>query len=178
MQRMTIDEAFKPTSRTLTPEGFLCVKGIAARTGVYPYLSSELELDGPERIVNVTGRRKRCSSLIDVYLDKDGTHDPRRLGRLDISRMSSSFSWFDVTATKVVDMIIKISQPRDSLRPAELSPGYVPNTSKLRGRPCIRTAYEYDSVNIQTSTAVVEEARAGRSPGFLSQTKVYHYGYP
>ncbi|SQF90302.1 Uncharacterized protein conserved in bacteria [Pseudomonas fluorescens] len=53
------------------------MKGIAARTGVYQYLSSELDLDGPERIVNVYRSPEEVfkPESMATYADKDVTND-------------------------------------------------------------------------------------------------------
>ncbi|WP_341462204.1 DUF2213 domain-containing protein [Pseudomonas lactis] len=172
MQRMTIDEAFKPTSRTLTPEGFLCVKGVAARTGVYQYLSSELDLDGPERIVNVYRSPEEVfkPESMATYLDKDVTNDhPYDL--VD----STTFKEVSVGHVRgverdgdnlVVDMIIKDQSAIDDIQSgkAELSPGYLAEYVEAPGvDPVSGTAYEYEQRDIQINhNAVVEAARAGK----------------
>lgn len=171
MQRMTIDEAFKPTSRTLTPEGFLCVKGIAARTGVYQYLSSELDLDGPERIVNVYRSPEEVFSpeSMATYLDKDVTND-----HPDDLVDSTTFKEVSVGHVRgverdgdnlVVDMIIKDQSAIDDIQSgkAELSPGYLAEYVEAPGVSPDGTAYEYEQRDIQINhNAVVAAARAGK----------------
>lgn len=171
MQRMTIDEAFKPTSRTLTPEGFLCVKGIAARTGVYQYLSSELDLDGPERIVNVYRSPEEVfkPESMATYLDKDVTND-----HPDDLVDSTTFKDVSVGHVRgverdgdnlVVDMIIKDQSAIDDIQSgkAELSPGYLAEYVEAPGVSPDGTAYEYEQRDIQINhNAVVEAARAGK----------------
>jgi len=171
MQRMTIDEAFKPTSRTLTPEGFLCVKGIAARTGVYQYLSSELELDGPERIVNVYRSPEEVfkPESMATYLDKDVTND-----HPDDLVDSNTFKDVSVGHVRgverdgenlIVDMIIKDQSAIDDIQSgkAELSPGYLAEYVEAPGIAPDGTAYEYEQRDIQINhNAVVAAARAGK----------------
>ena len=172
MQRMTIDEAFKPTSRTLTPEGFLCVKGIAARTGVYQYLSSELDLDGPERIVNVYRSPEEVFSpeSMATYLDKDVTND-----HPDDLVDSTTFKDVSVGHVRgverdgdnlIVDMIIKDQSAIDDIQSgkSELSPGYLAEYVEAPGvDPVSGTAYEYEQRDIQINhNAVVAAARAGK----------------
>lgn len=172
MKRMTIDEAFKPTSRTLTPEGFLCVKGVAARTGVYQYLSSELDLDGPERIVNVYRSPEEVFSPASMatYADKDVTNDHP-------GDLVSSETFKEVSAGHVrgaeqqgenveVDLIIKDQSAIDDIESgkAELSPGYLAEYVEAPGiDPVSGTAYEYEQRDIQINhVAVVEAARGGK----------------
>ncbi|MDD0974857.1 DUF2213 domain-containing protein [Pseudomonas fontis] len=171
MQRMTIDEAFKPTSRTLTAEGFLCVKGIAARTGVYQYLSSELDLDGPERIVNVYRSPEEVfkPESMATYLDKDVTND-----HPDDLVDSTTFKDVSVGHVRgverdgdnlIVDMIIKDQSAIDDIQSgkAELSPGYLAEYVEAPGVSPDGTAYEYEQRDIQINhNAVVEAARAGK----------------
>lgn len=171
MQRMTIDEAFKPTSRTLTPEGFLCVKGIAARTGVYQYLSSELDLDGPERIVNVYRSPEEVFSpeSMATYLDKDVTND-----HPDDLVDSTTFKEVSVGHVRgverdgdnlIVDMIIKDQSAIDDIQSgkAELSPGYLAEYVEAPGIAPDGSAYEYEQRDIQINhNAVVAAARAGK----------------
>lgn len=171
MKRMTIDEAFKPTSRTITPEGFLCVKGIAARTGVYQYLSSELELDGPERIVNVYRSPEEVFSpeSMATYLHKDVTND-HPVNMVD----STTFREVSVGHVRgverdgdnlVVDMIIKDQSAIDDIQSgkSELSPGYLAEYVEASGIAPDGTPYEYEQRDIQINhSAVVEAARAGK----------------
>ncbi|MNF67365.1 hypothetical protein D3C84_491770 [compost metagenome] len=172
MKRMTIDEAFKPTSRTVTPEGFLCVKGIAARTGVYQYLSSELELDGPERIVNVYRPPAQvfAPESMATFPDKDVTND-----HPDDLVDSNTFKQVSVGHVRgveqdgdnlVVDLIIKDQSAIDDIQSgkAELSPGYLAEYVEAPGiDPVSGTAYEFEQRDIQINhVAVVEAARGGK----------------
>ncbi|WP_080889248.1 DUF2213 domain-containing protein [Pseudomonas putida] len=171
MKRMTIDAAFTPTSRTRTPEGYLCVKGIAARTGVYQYVSTELDLPGPARIVNVY---KPAEELFNpesmaTYVDKDVTNDhPEDL--VD----STTFREVSVGHVRgveqdgenlVVDMIIKDQSAIDDIESgkAELSPGYTAEYAEEPGVAPDGKAYEYTQRTILNNhMAVVEAARAGK----------------
>lgn len=171
MQRMTIDEAFKPTSRTLTPEGFLCVKGVAARTGVYQYLSSELDLDGPERIVNVYRSPEEVfkPESMATYADKDVTNDHP-------DDLVDSTTFKEVSSGHVrgalqqgenveVDLIIKDQSAIDDIDSgkAELSPGYLAEYVHAPGVAPDGTPYEYEQRDIQINhVAVVEAARGGK----------------
>ncbi|UJW24783.1 MULTISPECIES: DUF2213 domain-containing protein [Pseudomonas] len=171
MKKMTLDEAFKPTSRTRTPEGYLCVKGIAARTGVYQYVSTELDLPGPARIVNVY---KPAEELFDpdsmaTYVDKDVTNDhPEDL--VD----STTFKDVSVGHVRgveregdhlIVDMIIKDQSAINDIESgkAELSPGYTAEYAKEPGIAPDGQPYEYTQRTILNNhMAVVEAARAGK----------------
>ena len=171
MKRMTIDEAFKPTSRTLTPEGFLCVKGVAARTGVYQYLSSELELEGPERVVNVYRPPAQvfAPESMATFPDKDVTND-----HPDDLVDSKTFKKVSVGHVRgvaqdgdnlVVDLIIKDQTAIDDIESgkAELSPGYLAEYVEAPGVAPDGTAYEYEQRDIQINhVAVVEAARGGK----------------
>jgi hypothetical protein len=171
MKRMTIDEAFKPTSRTITPEGFLCVKGIAARTGVYQYVSTELDLPGPARIVNVYRSPEEVFSpeSMATYLDKDVTND-----HPDDLVDSTTFKDVSVGHVRgverdgdnlIVDMIIKDQSAIDAIQSgkSELSPGYMAEYVEAPGIAPDGTAYEYEQRDIQINhNAVVEAARAGK----------------
>lgn len=171
MNKMTIDAAFKPTSRTLTPEGFLCVKGIAARTGVYQYVSTELDLPGPQRIVNVYRSPEEVFSpeSMATYIDKDVTNDhPEDLVN------STTFKEVSVGHVRgverdgdnlIVDMIIKDQSAIDDIQSgkAELSPGYTAEYVEQPGTAPDGTAYEFVQRDIKINhNAVVDAARAGK----------------
>lgn len=171
MKRMTIDEAFKPTSRTITPEGYLCVKGVAATTGVYQYVSTELDLPGPARVVNVyrpPGEVFNAESM-NTYADKDVTND-----HPDDLVDSTTFKEVSVGHVKgveqdgdklIVDLIIKDQSAIDDIESgkAELSPGYLAEYVEAPGVAPDGTAYEFEQRDIQINhVAVVEAARAGK----------------
>lgn len=172
MKKMTIDEAFKPSSRTVTPEGFLCVKGVAARTGVYQYVSTELDLDGPERIVNVYRPPVQvfAPESMATFPDKDVTND-----HPDDLVDSTTFKQVSVGHVRgveqdgdnlVVDLIIKDQSAIDDIQSgkAELSPGYLAEYVEAPGiDPVSGTAYEFEQRDIQINhVAVVEAARGGK----------------
>lgn len=170
MTKITLDASFQPTSRTITPEGYLCVKGIAAKTGVYQYLASELGLDGPERMVGVYRPPEQVfsESSMATYSDKDVTNDhPSDLVN------SSTFKEHSVGHVRgvsrdgeniIVDMIIKDQETIDDINSgkSELSPGYlaeyVKKSGVANGEP-----YEFEQHDIVINhVAVVEAARAGK----------------
>lgn len=171
MNRMTIDAAFKPTSRTRTPEGYLCVKGIAARTGVYQYVSTELDLPGPARIVNVYRSPEEVFSpeSMATYIDKDVTND-----HPDDLVNSNTFREVSVGHVRgveregdnlVVDMIIKDQTAIDDIESgkAELSPGYTAEYVDQPGFAPDGTPYEFVQRDIKINhNAVVDAARAGK----------------
>lgn len=171
MKKMTLDEAFKPTSRTRTPEGYLCVKGIAARTGVYQYVSTELDLPGPARIVNVYRPPEEvfAPESMASYIDKDVTNDhPSDLVN------STTFREVSVGHVRgverdgdnlVVDMIIKDQSAIDDIESgkAELSPGYTAEYVEEPGQAPDGTLYELVQRDIKINhNAVVNAARAGK----------------
>ena len=147
------------------------MKGVAARTGVYQYLSSELELDGPERIVNVYRSPEEVfkPESMATYLDKDVTND-----HPDDLVDSTTFKEVSVGHVRgverdgdnlVVDMIIKDQSAIDDIQSgkAELSPGYLAEYVEAPGVSPDGTAYEYEQRDIQINhNAVVAAARAGK----------------
>ncbi|TCT93294.1 DUF2213 domain-containing protein [Pseudomonas sp. LP_4_YM] len=171
MKKMTLDEAFKPTSRTRTPEGYLCVKGIAARTGVYQYVSTELDLPGPARIVNVYRPPEEvfAPESMASYIDKDVTNDHP-------SDLVNSTTFREVSVGHVrgverdgdnliVDMIIKDQSAIDEIESgkAELSPGYTAEYVEEPGQAPDGTLYELVQRDIKINhNAVVNAARAGK----------------
>lgn len=171
MTKITLDASFQPTSRVITPEGYLCVKGIAARTGVYQYLSSELDLEGPERMVGVYRPPEQVFSerSMATYSDKDVTNDhPSDLVN------SSTFKEHSVGHVRgverdgeniVVDMIIKDQEAIDDINSgkSELSPGYLAEYVQKSGiDPVSGESYEFEQHGIVINhVAVVEAARAG-----------------
>lgn len=171
MSKMTIDAAFTPTSRTRTPEGYLCVKGIAARTGVYQYVSTELDLPGPARIVNVYKPAEELFSpeSMATYVDKDVTND-----HPDDLVDSTTFKDVSVGHVRgveregdhlIVDMIIKDQSAIDDIESgkAELSPGYTAEYVEEAGTAPDGKAYEYTQRTIKNNhMAVVDAARAGK----------------
>jgi uncharacterized protein len=170
MTKITLDASFQPTSRTTTPEGYLCVKGIAAKTGVYQYLASELGLDGPERMVGVYRPPEQVfsESSMATYSDKDVTND--HPGDLVNSSTFKEHSVGHVRGVSrdgeniIVDMIIKDQEAIDDINSgkSELSPGYlaeyVKKSGVANGEP-----YEFEQHDIVINhVAVVEAARAGK----------------
>lgn len=178
MTKLALDAAFTPTSRTMTPEGYLCVKGIAARTGVYQYLSSELDLEGPERMVGVYRSPESVFSpdSMATYADKDVTNDhPSDLVNSETFR-SHSVGHVRSAAQDgeniVVDMIIKDQSAIDDINAgkAELSPGYLAEYVPVNGVDPYGTPYEFEQRDIVINhVAVVEAARAGKQARIFDQ---------
>lgn len=171
MTKIALDAAFAPTSRTMTPEGYLCVKGIAARTGVYQYLSSELGLEGPERMVGVYRSPESVFSpeSMSSYADKDVTNDhPSDLVNSETFRTHSVGhvrSAIQDGDNVVVDLIIKDQQTIDEINAgkAELSPGYLAEYVPVVGSDPMGTPYEFEQRDIVINhVAVVGAARAGK----------------
>lgn len=171
MTKIALDAAFTPTSRTMTPEGYLCVKGIAARTGVYQYLSSELGLEGPERMVGVYRSPESVFSAesMSTYADKDVTNDhPSDLVNSETFRTHSVGhvrSAIQDGDNVVVDLIIKDQQTIDEINAgkAELSPGYLAEYVPVVGSDPMGTPYEFEQRDIVINhVAVVGAARAGK----------------
>jgi hypothetical protein len=171
MTKIALDAAFTPTSRTMTPEGYLCVKGIAARTGVYQYLSSELGLEGPERMVGVYRSPESVFSpeSMSTYADKDVTNDhPSDLVNSETFRTHSVGhvrSAIQDGDNVVVDLIIKDQQTIDEINAgkAELSPGYLAEYVPVVGADPMGTPYEFEQRDIVINhVAVVGAARAGK----------------
>lgn len=171
MKKMTLDEAFKPTSRTRTPEGYLCVKGIAARTGVYQYVSTELDLPGPARIVNVYKPADELFSpeSMATAIDKDVTNDhPGDLVNSTTFRdvsVGHARGYEQDGENAVVDMIIKDQSAIDDIESgkAELSPGYTAEYVPEVGVAPDGQSYEYVQRIIKYNHfAVVDAARAGK----------------
>ena len=147
------------------------MKGIAARTGVYQYLSSELDLDGPERIVNVYRSPEEVfkPESMATYADKDVTNDHP-------DDLVDSTTFKDVSSGHVrgaarqgenveVDLIIKDQSAIDDIDSgkAELSPGYLAEYVHAPGVAPDGTPYEYEQRDIQINhVAVVEAARGGK----------------
>jgi hypothetical protein len=52
-KRIAASDRFAPSSRRITDEGYLVAPGILARTGIYEYRSSEIGLDGPDRVIRL-----------------------------------------------------------------------------------------------------------------------------
>ncbi len=171
MKKMTIDAAFTPTSRTRTPEGYLCVKGIAARTGVYQYVSTELDLPGPARIVNVYKPADELFSpeSMATAIDKDVTNDhPGDLVNSTTFRdvsVGHARGYEQDGENAVVDMIIKDQSAIDDIESgkAELSPGYTAEYVPEVGVAPDGQSYEYVQRIIKYNHfAVVDAARAGK----------------
>lgn len=174
MKKLVLDQSVSltGTTREVTEEGYLRVKGRVARTGVQQYLAHELGLPGnPNRIVYVYRPEEEvfAPSSLESYEDKDVTDDhPNDLVTSDSWRRHSvghatgpgerNGDWVDVPMLiKHKDTIAKIQSGK-----AELSAGYlaeyVPENITVDGVTC-----DYVQRNIRINhVAVVDAARAGR----------------
>lgn len=180
MNKLSLDASFVPTSRTTTPEGYLCVKGIAARTGVYQYLSSELGLEGPARMVGVYRSPEAVfdEESLSTYAHKDVTNDhPEDLVNSRTYRDHSVGhvqygQRFNDTEVEVA-MIIKDQSAIDDINAGkvELSPGYLAEYVPSSGTdPVTGEPYEFEQRGIVINhVAIVDAARAGNRARIFDQ---------
>lgn len=173
MTKITLDASFQPTSREITPEGYLRVKGIAARTGVYQYLASELGLDGPERMVGVYRSPEQVfsASSLATYKDSDMTngHPPDLITSKTYRDYSVGHVVDGVKSGEtdvIIEALIKEQEAIDDINSgkSELSPGYLAEYVKKSGvDPVSGESYEFEQHDIVINhVAVVEAARAGK----------------
>jgi len=182
MKKLVLDQSISlsGTTREVTPEGYLRVKGRVARTGVQEYLAHELGLEGnPNRIVYVYRPEEEvfAPSSLESYEDKDVTDDhPNDLVTSDSWRGFSVGhvtgpgarvdDWVDVPMLiKHKDTIAKVLDGK-----AELSAGYlaeyVPEPVTVNGVQC-----DFVQRNIRINhVAVVDAARAGREARIFDAT--------
>lgn len=163
---------FAPSSRTYTDNGFLRVKGRAARTGVYQYLASELELNdrAPNDIVNVYRPAEEVfnTDSLSSYSNVDVTNDhPKAM--VDSKSYKATSVGHVISATQDgdfvnVDMIIKAD---DAIRDIEsgksqLSPGYTAVYKAEQGTAPCGTAYDFKQTGIDVNhVAIVKRGRGG-----------------
>jgi len=163
---------FAPSSRTYTDNGFLRVKGRAARTGVYQYLASELELTdrAPTDIVNVYRPAEEVfnTDSLSSYENVDVTNDhPKAM--VDSKSYKATSVGHVISATQdgdfvTVDMIIKAD---DAIRDIEsgksqLSPGYTAVYKTEQGVAPCGTAYDFKQTGIDVNhVAIVKRGRGG-----------------
>lgn len=163
---------FAPSSRSYTDNGFLRVKGRAARTGVYQYLASELELTdrAPNEIVNVYRPAEEVfnTDSLQSYSNVDVTNDhPSTM--VDAKTYKSTSVGHVISATQdgdfvTVDMIIKSD---DAIRDVEsgksqLSPGYTAVYVEEKDVAPCGTAYDFKQTGIDVNhVAIVKRGRGG-----------------
>lgn len=163
---------FAPSSRTYTDNGFLRVKGRAARTGVYQYLASELELTdrAPNDIVNVYRPAEEVfnTDSLSSYENVDVTND-HPTAMVDSKSYKATSVGHVISATQDgdfvnVDMIIKAD---DAIRDIEsgksqLSPGYTAVYKAEQGVAPCGTAYDFKQTGIDVNhVAIVKRGRGG-----------------
>jgi len=163
---------FAPSSRTYTDNGFLRVKGRAARTGVYQYLASELELTdrAPNDIVNVYRPAEEVfnTDSLSSYENVDVTND-HPTAMVDSKSYKATSVGHVISATQDgdfvnVDMIIKAD---DAIRDIEsgksqLSPGYTAVYKAEQGTAPCGTAYDFKQTGIDVNhVAIVKRGRGG-----------------
>ena len=174
-QKFVIDRSvtMAGSSRELTPEGFLRVKGRVARTGIQDYLAHELGImDGdPNRMVKVYRPAEEvfADASLASYAEKGVTDDhPSDLVTCDSFKLHSvgdctdrathDTEWVDVPMiVKHGDTIKKIVDGK-----AELSAGYLAEYVYEPGVTADGAPYEFVQRNIRINhVAIVDAARAG-----------------
>lgn len=175
MKHLVITETFDfaPSSRVYTDNGFLRVKGKAARTGVYQYLASELGLtDRPANsIVNVLRSADEVfnADSLATYANVDVTNDhPSAL--VDASTFKSTSVGHVIGATRdgdfvEVEMIIKDARAIKDVESgkSQLSPGYTAvYVAEVGTYDATGESYEFKQTDIKINhTALVKRARGG-----------------
>ena len=164
---------FAPSSRVYTDNGFLRVKGKAARTGVYQYLASELGLAdrAPNDVVNVLRSPDDVfnTDSLASYANVDVTNDhPSML--VDASNYKSTSVGHVIGATRDgdfvnVEMLIKDAAAIKDVESgkSQLSPGYtavyVPEVGTY---DATGEKYEFKQTDIKINhTAIVQRGRGG-----------------
>ncbi len=175
MKHLVITETFDfaPSSRVYTDNGFLRVKGKAARTGVYQYLASELGLtDRPANsIVNVLRSADEVfnADSLATYANVDATND-HPIVLVDASTFKSTSVGHVIGATRdgdfvEVEMIIKDAKAiKDvELGKSQLSPGYTAvYVAEVGTYDATGESYEFKQTDIKINhIALVKRARGG-----------------
>lgn len=163
---------FAPSSRTYTDNGFLRVKGRAARTGVYQYLASELGLTdrAPNDIVNVYRPADEVfnTDSLSSYANVDVTNDhPKQM--VDASTYKSTSVGHVISAEQdgdfvSVDMLIKDASTIKDVESgkAQLSPGYTAVYVEEKSTAPCGTPYEFKQTGIDVNhVAIVKRGRGG-----------------
>lgn len=174
MKQLHINDTFDfaPSSRTYTDNGFLRVKGRAARTGIQQYLASELGLESRDAndIVNVYRPADEVfnTDSISSYDNVDVTNDhPKQM--VDASTYKSTSVGHVISASQdgdfvSVDMIIKdASTIKDVERgKVQLSAGYTAEYHEEPGVTDSGEKYDFVQRNIKINhVAICARARAG-----------------
>lgn len=174
MKQLHINDTFDfaPSSRTYTDNGFLRVKGRAARTGVYQYLASELGLTdrAPNDIVNVYRPADEVfnTDSLSSYANVDVTNDhPKQM--VDASTYKSTSVGHVISAEQdgdfvSVDMLIKDASTIKDVESgkAQLSPGYTAVYVEEKSTAPCGTPYEFKQTGIDVNhVAIVKRGRGG-----------------
>lgn len=174
MKHITISDTFDfaPSSRKYLDNGFLRVKGKAARTGVYQYLASELGLTdrAPNDIVNVYRPADEVfnADSLASYENVDVTNDHPSV-MVDAKTYKSVSVGHVLAATQSgdfvdVELIIKdVSAIADiEAGKSQLSPGYTAVYVQENGTAPCGTSYEFKQTGIDVNhVALVQRGRGG-----------------
>jgi hypothetical protein len=172
---LTVSETFDfaPSSRTYTDNGFLRVTGKAARTGVYKYLASELELKdrAPNEIVNVLRSADEVFNVdsLATYSNVDVTNDhPSKM--VDAETYKAASVGHVIGASQSgdfvdIDLIIKDALAITDIESgkSQLSPGYTATYVKENGTyDATGETYEFKQTGIAVNhVAIVKRGRGG-----------------
>lgn len=163
---------FKPSSRVMLDNGFMRVTGKAARTGVYQYLASELNITdrNPNDIVNVYRPSEEVFSAdsISSYSNVDVTNDHpssmvdattfKNVSVGHVVEAAQSGDFVDVTLIIKDDSAIKDVQSGK----AQLSPGYSAVYVEEKGTSPTGESYDYKQTEIEINhVAIVKRGRGG-----------------
>lgn len=186
IQVMIQDRASYPiTRREYTPEGFIRVPGMVARTGIQDYLASELKLPGdPNRIVKVYRSAEEVfdAHSLESYSGADVTlNHPAGLVTSANYKLTSSGVVRSQGRQAVdfveCDLIIKDAAAIKAVEggKCELSAGYTAIYEHGPGVTADGQAYEYVQRFIRINhVAIVDRARAGAQARIMDtdQTKI------
>lgn len=163
---------FKPSSRIYTDNGFLRVSGKAARTGVYQYLASELELKNrkPNDIVNVYRPADEVFSQdsINSYFNVDVTNDhPKKM--VDAESFRNTSVGHVVSAKQDgdfvdIDIMVKDGAAIKDIESGktQLSPGYTAVYVEEKGVAPCGQSYDFKQTSIDVNhVAIVARGRGG-----------------
>ncbi len=174
-KRLIISDTFDfaPSARTYTDEGFLCVSGKAARTGVYKYLASELGLKdrAPNEIVNVLRHADDVfdADSLSTYKNVDVTNDHP-------SDLVTTTTYKDVSVGHVIDakqsgdfvdvnIIVKDAKAITDIESgkSQLSPGYTAvYVAEVGTYDATGENYEFKQTGIDVNhVAIVKRGRGG-----------------
>lgn len=173
---MIISDVFDfapPSSRTYTDNGFLRVTGKAARTGVYKYLASELELKdrNPNEIINVLRSPDEVfnNDSLATYANVDVTNDhPAKM--VDAKTYKATSVGHVIGAKQSgdfvdIELIIKDAKAITDIESgkSQLSPGYTAKYVQENGvYDATGETYEFKQTGIDVNhVAIVKRGRGG-----------------